>query len=96
MLQHEYLLGDIGFDTAENEPSTIWQLSKQQSAEVLFAKTLVPHFGWTEWTAEALFYQRPNLHAWFMLMQYERAAEEVRVVNNILSNQILQLLQTLL
>ena len=80
MLQHEYLLGDIGFDTAENEPSTIWQLSKQQSAEVLFAKTLVPHFGWTEWTAEALFYQRPNLHAWFMLMQYERAAE-VSAVN---------------
>lgn len=29
------------------------------------------HFGWTEWTDEALFYKRPRLHAWYELMRYE-------------------------
>ena len=43
----------------------------------LFAKTLVPHFGWTPWTEEALFYRRPRLHAWWELMQYESAAATV-------------------
>lgn len=43
----------------------------------LFAQVLVPHFGWTPWTSEALFYRRPRLHAWFELMKYEAAAVEV-------------------
>ena len=43
----------------------------------LFANVLVPHFGWTPWTSEALFYRRPRLHAWFELMKYEAAAVEV-------------------
>jgi len=39
--------------------------------------TLPVHFGWTEWTDEALFYRRPRLHAWRELMAYERAARTV-------------------
>ena len=39
--------------------------------------TLPKHFGWTEWTEEALFYQRPRLHAWWEMMLYE--PEAVRV-----------------
>lgn len=48
---------------------------------VLFFNALPQHYGWTEWTSEALFYHRPRLHAWYELMGYERsvpasAAEE--------------------
>mgnify|MGYP006105463611 CR=1 FL=1 len=43
----------------------------------LFEQTLVPHFGWTPWTDEAMFYRRPRLHAWRELMQYEQAAVQV-------------------
>ena len=32
--------------------------------------------GWEEWTDAALFWKRPNIHAWFELMGYEKAAEE--------------------
>lgn len=39
----------------------------------LFYHALPVHFGWTEWTDEALFFKRPRLHAWFELMEYERA-----------------------
>ena len=31
---------------------------------VLCQQTLPTHFGWTEWTDEALFWRRPRLHAW--------------------------------
>ena len=30
--------------------------------------TLPQHFGWTEWTDEALFWRRPRLHAWWELI----------------------------
>ena len=43
----------------------------------LLEQTLVPRFGWTEWTEEALFYRRPRLHAWWELMHYEDAAVRV-------------------
>eukprot|EP00962_Isochrysis_galbana_P037091 scaffold12924_cov125-Isochrysis_galbana.AAC.10 len=48
---------------------------------VLYFNALPQHYGWTEWTSEALFYKRPRLHAWYELMGYERrmpasAAEE--------------------
>jgi len=44
----------------------------------LLQMTLPTHFGWTEWTEEAIFWKRPRLHAWYELMMYEeeaRAAE---------------------
>ena len=41
---------------------------------LLVELTLPEHFGWTEWTDEALFYRRPRLHAWRELLAYERAA----------------------
>ena len=44
----------------------------------LFSQTLPVHFGWTEWTDEALFWRRPRLHAWFELMQYERPCKEAQ------------------
>lgn len=43
----------------------------------LLHHTLPSHFGWTEWTDEALFYRRPRLHAWWELMLYESSAQEV-------------------
>ena len=42
----------------------------------LLVKTLPEHFGWQEWTTESLFWKRPRLHAWYELMQYEKAALE--------------------
>lgn len=44
-------------------------------AIALCAQTLPEHFGWTEWTNEALFWKRPRLHAWWELMSYERACK---------------------
>jgi len=38
----------------------------------LCAQTLPRYFGWSDWTAEALFWKRPRLHAWWELMSYER------------------------
>ena len=46
-------------------------------AVCLLHHALPTHFGWTEWTDEALFYRRPRLHAWWELMLYEPAAEKV-------------------
>jgi hypothetical protein len=48
---------------------------------VLYFNALPQHYGWADWTSEALFYKRPRLHAWYELMGYERripasAAEE--------------------
>jgi hypothetical protein len=40
--------------------------------------TLPAHYGWTEWTEEAIFWKRPRLHAWFELMQYDRAARKAQ------------------
>ena len=40
----------------------------------LMELTLPAHFGWEEWTTEALFYKRPKLHAWFEVMRYETPA----------------------
>mmetsp|Transcript_18479 Transcript_18479/g.46280 ORF Transcript_18479/g.46280 Transcript_18479/m.46280 type:complete len:204 (-) Transcript_18479:386-997(-) len=42
----------------------------------LLHKTLPTHFGWSEWTEEAIFWKRPRLHAWFELMLYEPAARK--------------------
>ena len=44
---------------------------------VVLEQTLPTHFGWTEWTDEALFWRRPRLHAFFELMKYETPAREV-------------------
>ena len=43
----------------------------------LLDATMPSHFGWTEWTEEALFYQRPRLHAWWEMMLYEPEAARV-------------------
>ena len=43
---------------------------------ILCEKTLPEHFGWTEWTDEALFWRRPRLHAWYEVILYERAARQ--------------------
>lgn len=40
--------------------------------------TLPQHFGWTEWTEDALWWRRPRLHAWFELFLYESAAREAK------------------
>ena len=40
--------------------------------------TLPVHFGWTEWTDEALFWRRPRLHAWWELLQYESACKAAK------------------
>mmetsp|Transcript_45377 Transcript_45377/g.146077 ORF Transcript_45377/g.146077 Transcript_45377/m.146077 type:complete len:178 (+) Transcript_45377:1230-1763(+) len=37
----------------------------------LYYEALPSHFGWEEWTDEALFYRRPRLHAWFELLRTE-------------------------
>ena len=44
---------------------------------VLLEQTLPQHFGWTEYTDEALFWRRPRLHAYFALMKYEAPAKQV-------------------
>ena len=44
---------------------------------VLLEQTLPQHFGWTEYTDEALFWRRPRLHAYFTLMKYEAPAQQV-------------------
>ena len=44
---------------------------------VLLKLTLPVHFGWTEWTDEAIFWRRPRLDAWYELMKYEKAAKAV-------------------
>ena len=31
------------------------------------------HYGWKEWSDEAIFYKRPRLHAWFELMNLDAA-----------------------
>jgi len=43
----------------------------------LLTHTLPTHFGWTEWTDEAIFYKRPRLHAWWELMQYKPPARKL-------------------
>jgi hypothetical protein len=45
-------------------------------AVAAFELTLPEHFGWTEWTNEALFYRRPRLHAWYELLSYERPVRD--------------------
>ena len=40
----------------------------------LYYEALPSHFGWEEWTDEALFYKRPRLHAWFELLRTETGA----------------------
>ena len=42
----------------------------------LLSSTLPEHFGWYEFTTEALFWKRPRLHAWFELCNYERPFRE--------------------
>ena len=37
----------------------------------LLSWALPRHFGWTEYTTDALFWKRPRLHAWFDLCGYE-------------------------
>ena len=38
----------------------------------LLSWVLPRHFGWTEYTTDALFWKRPRLHAWFELCSYEQ------------------------
>ena len=51
----------------------------------LCTRTLPPHFGWTEWTDEALFWCRPRLHAWWEVMSREKAARtaEQQIVDRL-------------
>ena len=44
---------------------------------VVLEQVLPQHFGWKAWSEEALFWKRPRLHAFFELMKYEPAAQEV-------------------
>jgi len=44
----------------------------------LLHQTLPTHFGWEEWTEEAIFWRRPRLHAWFELIQYEPVARQAK------------------
>lgn len=37
----------------------------------LLSWTLPKHFGWYEYTTDALFWKRPRLHSWFELCSYE-------------------------
>ena len=34
--------------------------------------------GWEEWSNEALFWRRPRLHAWWELINYERACRTAK------------------
>ena len=38
----------------------------------LLSSTLPEHFGWYDFTTEALFWKRPRLHAWYELCNYEQ------------------------
>ena len=42
----------------------------------LLSWALPRHFGWTEYTMDALFWKRPRLHAWFDLCTYEEPCRE--------------------
>jgi len=42
----------------------------------LLSSTLPEHFGWYEFTTEAMFWKRPRLHAWFELCNYEQPFRE--------------------
>lgn len=35
----------------------------------LLQQTLPQHFGWSEWTPEAIFYKRPRVHAWMTMLE---------------------------
>ena len=49
---------------------------------------LPAHYGWQEWTDEALFWKRPRLHAWFELMGRELgAASACAIVAEAVSQQ---------
>jgi len=68
---------------------------------VLFSAALPVHYGWKEWTSEALFYRRPQLHAWFELMAYQKkikaptVEEQVRALVSELSFEWAQPVPTL-
>ena len=39
--------------------------------ELLTMHCRLVHFGWYEYTTDALFWKRPRLHSWFELCSYE-------------------------
>ena len=42
----------------------------------LLSWALPRHFGWEEYTTDALFWKRPRLHAWFDLCSYEKPCRD--------------------
>lgn len=70
----------LGLDAIEHEVKGPFLAGRQVTAAdgilypsfVLYHNALPAHFGWEDWTSEALFYKRPRLHAWFELMGYEK------------------------
>ena len=60
-----YLAGPLSIADARLYPTVL-----------LMHRVLPKYYGWEEWTDAALFWKRPNIHAWFELMGYEKAAEE--------------------